>query len=103
MTMSKRRRFSSKEKISIIKQHLLENKKISDICEKNNLQPTVFYRWQKVFFENAENIFQVNDSKENKKFEKKIALLEQKLVQKNEVISELLEEHVALKKKFGEN
>jgi len=33
---------------------------------------------------------------------KRIAKLEAKLVQKNEVVAELLEEHVKLKKELGE-
>jgi uncharacterized coiled-coil protein SlyX len=34
--------------------------------------------------------------------EKRISHLEQKLTQKNEVLSELMEEHVKLKKSLGE-
>ena len=31
---------------------------VSDLCEELGLQPTVFYRWQKVFFENGAAAFQ---------------------------------------------
>jgi hypothetical protein len=34
--------------------------------------------------------------------EKKVAELEQKITRKNEVLSELMEEHVCLKKSLGE-
>ncbi len=36
------------------------------------------------------------------KLEKKVSKLEQKLTQKNEVLSELMEEHIKLKKNLGE-
>src|SRR2546425_11992764 len=32
------------------KRHLLEQVPISELCDKQGLQPTVFYRWQKEFF-----------------------------------------------------
>jgi transposase-like protein len=31
---------------------------VSDLCEELALQPTVFYRWQKEFFENGAAAFQ---------------------------------------------
>ena len=101
--MDKRKRFSSEEKVYFLKQHLLERKEISNICEENGIQPSVFYRWQKSFFDNAVNYFQIKNNNENKKLNTKISFLEEKLSQKNEVISELMEEHIALKKNLGEN
>jgi hypothetical protein len=32
---------------------LLDKVPVSDLCEELGLQPTVFYRWQKEFFENG--------------------------------------------------
>jgi transposase-like protein len=32
---------------------LLEKEPISKLCDEVGLQPTVFYRWQKEFFENG--------------------------------------------------
>ena len=40
------------------KSHLLEQVPISELCDKQGLQPTVFYRWQKEFFENGAAAFQ---------------------------------------------
>ena len=37
---------------------LLEQVPISELCDKHGLQPTVFYRWQKEFFENGTAAFQ---------------------------------------------
>jgi hypothetical protein len=55
-----------------------------------------------MFFENGAAAF--NNSKDNgsAQLQKKVAGLETKLVKKNEVLSELMEEHVALKKSLGE-
>ena len=101
--MSKKRKFlSGKEKVSIIRSHLVDKVKISDLCEKHGIQPTVFYRWQKEFFENGEMAFSGNRKKAELKAERKVKQLEDKLTQKNEVISELMEEHLLLKKNLGE-
>ena len=49
----KRTYYTSDEKVNIIRKHLLERVPISDLCEQHKLQPTVFYRWQKQFFEHG--------------------------------------------------
>jgi transposase-like protein len=36
---------------------LVEGVPISDLCDELGLQPTVFYRWQKEFFENGAAAF----------------------------------------------
>ncbi len=100
--MVRRKKHSALEKVSILKQHFLERKAVSDLCDKYGIHPTQFYRWQKQFFENASVIFEKND-KQDRKLEKKIRKLENKLVQKNEVLAELMEEHVTLKKSLGED
>ena len=47
-----RKHYTSEEKVAILRRHLLEKEPISKLCDELGLQPTVFYRWQKEFFEN---------------------------------------------------
>jgi len=101
MHSEKRRRFNGSEKVAIIKQHFLESKKVSDLCDQYGIHPTMFYRWQKEFFDNGSTAFEKESARKEKLFQRKIASLEEKLSRKNEVLSELMEEHVILKKKFG--
>jgi transposase len=98
----KRRHFSGEEKVAILRRHLLEKVTVSELCDEYGLQPTVFYRWQQQFFENGGAVFEREDNSALKAAERKISVLEAKLVQKNEVVSELMEEHVKLKKELGE-
>ena len=93
--------YTAQEKVIILRRHLLEKILISDICERYALRPTVFYRWQKQFFEQRARTFEVEKIQDRSKA-KKILALEQKLQIKNEVLSELMEEHIRLKKNFGE-
>jgi len=97
-----RKNYTSKEKVAILRRHLLERKPVSDVCDEFHLQPTVFYRWQKEFFENGAAAFEKKSSSQPSAAEKKIAALEEKLKRKNEVMGELMEEHVQLKKSLGE-
>jgi transposase-like protein len=97
----KRHNYTPEEKVAILKRHLVEQVPISDLCDKYQLQPTVFYHWQKQFFENGAAAF--TQGKDPKRQEtKRIEQLEAKLNKKHEVLSELMEEHVKLKKELGE-
>jgi transposase len=53
-----RKHYTPEEKVAILRRHLLEQVPISELCDKQGLQPTVFYRWQKEFFENGAAAFQ---------------------------------------------
>ena len=47
----KRKRYNSQEKMTILRKHLLEGVPVSDVCDEYGIQPSVFYRWQKLLFE----------------------------------------------------
>jgi transposase len=99
----KRKNYTPKEKVRILKEHLINGTPVSEICDQYQLQPTVFYRWQKQLFENGAAAFQGEQNRETSKLKKKIDQLEEKVTKKNEVLGELMEEHVALKKSLGEH
>ena len=97
----KRKNYTPEEKVTILKKHLAENIPVSNLCDQYGLNPTVFYRWQKQFFEKGFLAFQNSKNTNASKSEKKVDGLENKLTIKNEVLSELMEAHVALKKTLG--
>ena len=102
MESKKRKRLSSEEKVRIIKLHLLEKKPVSDLCDIYKIHPNQYYKWQTEFFQNALNVFDNKANSKDQKLNKKIEDLENKLTRKNEVLSELMEEHINIKKKFGD-
>ena len=53
-----RKYYTAEEKVAILRRHLLEQEPVSKLCDELGLQPTVFYRWQKEFFENGAAAFQ---------------------------------------------
>jgi transposase-like protein len=98
----KRYNYRPEEKVAILKRHLVDQVPVSDLCDQYNLQPTVFYRWQREFFENGAAAFEKDRKGAKDHKAKRIESLEKKLQTKNEVLSELMEEHVKLKKNLGE-
>ena len=103
---NKRKKFSAEEKVRILRLHLVEKQPVSDVCDKFSLNPNVFYRWQKEFFENGAAAFEkgrdhLKDARW-RSLERKICHLESKLANKDEVIAEIMESHVQLKKNLGQ-
>jgi len=96
------------KKIAVVRRHLIEGVPVSDLCDEFGIHPTQYYQWQRQLFEKGEVVFERPANKANirRKEEaqaKKIKQLEAKLQKKNEVVSELLEEHVQLKKELGDS
>ena len=52
-----RKHYAPQENVAILRRHLLEKEPISKLRDELALQPTVFYRWQKEFFENGASTF----------------------------------------------
>ncbi len=53
-----RKHFTPEEKVAILKRHLVDKVPVAEQCEELGLRPTVFYRWQKEFFDNGAAAFQ---------------------------------------------
>lgn len=105
--MSARKILTPEQKIAIIREHLIEKVPVSELCDKHGISVVNFYNWQKQLFENGAVAFNRKTNSANAKRQDdanaaKVAKLEAKLQQKNEVIAELLQEHVELKKELGD-
>ena len=103
MSKKPRRRIDGNQKLAIVKRHLVDKVPVSDLCDEYQIQPTQFYQWQKQLFEQGASAFERKKGKSRVDHrDEKIARLETKLTEKNEVVAELLQEHVQLKKELGE-
>jgi transposase-like protein len=97
-----RRRYSPAEKVAILRRQLIDRVPISDLCDEYRLPPSIFYARQKQFFENGSAAFDRERRNAHSQEQRTIAALQQKLQRKNEVVAELMEEHVRLKKELGD-
>ena len=101
--MSKsRKHYSAAEKVAILRRHLVERVPISDVCDQHGISVSMFYNWQNQFFQNGAAAFERDQMATSRDHDRVIATLREKLQRKNEVVAELMEEHVKLKKELGE-
>jgi len=108
----KRRRFGDDQKALIVRRHLADKIPVSDLADEYQVQPSQIYLWIKQVLDQAERVFQqpekhgrrARDPRDQRiaDLEARVAKQEAKLIQKNEVISELMEENVRAKKADGE-
>jgi len=104
MPRKPRRSFTAEQKATLLRRHYVDKVPISQVCEENDLQPSLFYYWQKQFFENAVAALQpATPAPRSAALEAKVATLEKQLAKKDEVIAWVTEEHVKLKKTLGES
>jgi transposase len=101
-----RRHFTTEQKVALLKRHLIDKVPVSDLCNEEELQPSVFYQWQRQLFENLAGAFTTpadeGPSKREKELVAKTKELEAKLAKKDNVIAEISAEYVQLKKELGE-
>ncbi len=105
--MSTRKILTPEQKLAIVREHLLEKVPVSQVCDKHGISVVNFYNWQRQLFEDGASAFERKTNKANAKRQQdaqavKLEAMETKLQQRNEVIAELLEENVRLKKASGE-
>ena len=101
--MKKERRFlSAEQKVAILRRHLIEKVPISKVCEEAGVVPTLFYRWQEQLFVNGAAALESKRHGERSEEQARLEKLQNKIRQKDEVLAELMAEHVALKKELGE-
>ncbi|MDQ7053642.1 MAG: transposase [candidate division KSB1 bacterium] len=98
--MKIRKRYTPQEKVKILREHLDENRSVAEICKTYRIHPNQFYRWKKELFEKAPELF--TSQKDHRQAEKKLETLEKQLADRNEIIAELLQENLKLKKVNGE-
>ena len=87
MPKKSRKRFTAQEKVAILRLHLLEHVPVSDLCDQHGIHPTMFYRWQKEFFENGSAALEPRARRAGDAKDWQIAMLQQKLQRKHEVVA----------------
>ena len=98
-----RKNYTPVEKVAILRRHLIDHVPVSDLCDEYQLSPTLFYalaeavlRERRRGLRAQERLGRAGD------ILRTIAALRDKLQRKNEVVAELMEEHIQLKKELGE-
>jgi len=105
-TKKKRRTFTAEQKAAIVRRHLIDKVPVSDLCDEYKLQPSVYYDWQRQVAENLAAALTPQGDRVAAKRERTLVrqneALKSRLADKNDVIAEVTEEMVKLKKELGE-
>jgi len=107
---TKQKVYTAEEKLGIVKAHLVGKKTVSTLCEAHGIAPSVFYKWQQSLFDNGAHCLEKKrhgveakrESREIQRLRQELEKTQAKLTNKHEVLSELMSEHIALKKSLGD-
>ena len=102
-----RRKFTAQQKADTVRRHLWDKVPVSDLAQELKVQPTQIHQWVQQAKLQMDQLFARTtggrpETKAADSKDQEIAKLKAKLVQKHEVISELMEENVKAKKANGD-
>ena len=97
-----RRRFTPDEKATNLRRHLVDKVAVSDLCDEYQIQPNVFYLWQRQALERLSEVLQDGRTARAARDvgaadRARVAALEARLAQKDAIIADIAAEHLALK------
>jgi len=95
---NKKRVFSAEQKVKILREHLDNQVSVSELCERYQIHPNIFYIWKKKLFEGALQTFISQPARGNTK---QIDKLQQKLRDRDSLISTLVAENIQFKKNIN--
>jgi transposase len=101
MSRPPHRRFSDVQKTKAVPSHAQDGAPVSQGCENLGIHPNQDYEWQKQAFSSLPHVFSIDTVRQEHSHQREVDNLKAKLFQKDEVIAELLTEHIALKKRLG--
>lgn len=96
---TEKRKFTAEFKVQVLREHLENQVPVGKLCEQYALNPNLFYLWKKELFTGALETF--TKKKTSSSDEVKITRLEEKLKDKDSLISEIVEDNLRLKKKLN--
>jgi transposase len=99
-----RRSFSAEQKAEVVRRHLSGKEPVSNLADELGVQPSQIHLWVRHVLDQAAKAFERSNGERRRDDgkDRRIAHLEAKLSQKNEVIAELMEENIRAKKSIGE-
>ncbi|HPN94698.1 MAG TPA: transposase [bacterium] len=100
--MAKKKRFTAEKKVEILREFLENRVSVSDLAEKYGVHPNSIHQWKKQLFEGA--VTTLDDKRERLKERQTNNLLkyhQRKEAALNEVIAELTQDNLKLKKNNG--
>ena len=96
-----RRRWSSVEKARLVRRHLQEGVSLADLADESGASPGQISRWCKEALEGLESVFTQAQRREQRAVARVAEVREKRIRELQEVVTELSEEVLRLKKGSG--
>jgi transposase-like protein len=101
-----RRHHAPALKAEVLRKLLQDKVPLSTLCAEYDLQPTLVYTWLNALYDNLEAAVDLKAgpkaSRREGELEQRVKYLEARVAKKDEVIAEISQEYVQLKKELGE-
>ena len=102
-TERKLRRWTAAEKARIVRRHLQEKVSLADLADEYKVAPGQISAWCKQAMEGLEGVFAQSAKREDRAATRELAAKNTRINQLQEVVTELSEEVLRLKKASGAN
>lgn len=99
--MAGKSRFTAEEKVKILREFLENGVSISQLSEKHGIHPNLIYKWKNDLFQGALKTFSGQHSNKINKEAIRVKKLEEKLKERDSLITEIVSENIQLKKNFS--
>ena len=99
MSKGEHRRFTAEQKLEILREAVQGGVTVSEVCRRNALAPSVFYRWRAVA-QSGSTVALKQDAKRTPRKDDRQARQEAEIARLRAVIAEITAENLELKKKI---
>ena len=99
MSKGEQRRFTAEQKLEILREAEQPGVTVSEVCRRNGLAPSVFYRWRAVA-QSGSAVALKQDAKRTPRKDDRQARQEVEMARLRAVIAEITAENLELKKKI---
>lgn len=94
-----KKRYSPEQKMKILREHLDNDVPVGELAARYGIDPNMIHQWKKNLFESAQEVFGTKGERESQRQSERIRQLEERLRDKDSLISELVDDNIELKKK----
>ncbi len=94
-----RRKFSSEEKIRIVLEGLRGQIPVSELCRKEGIAPSIYYKWSKAFLEAGKNGLTLDTKRDASSDE--VRRLKEQTEDLKKALAELILDNMRYKKSLG--
>ncbi len=98
--MREKRAYKAEEKLKIVLEGMSGTISVSDLCRKYDVKPARFYYWKDQLINSAPEIFENRGRKVDE--DRIMSERDQEILKLKDVIAEITQENLEIKKKIGE-